>query len=60
MPEDKNSGEKSDTEQVVQEIESMPPEKQEAVFSAIKFSGPLPTPENFKPMNKLCPELLTE
>lgn len=55
MPENRNSGEKSDTEQVVQEIESMPPEKQEAVFSAIKFSGPLPPARELQAYEQVVP-----
>jgi uncharacterized membrane protein len=38
---DKDS-EQSDTNQVIQRIENLPPEKKEAVLTAITFSGPLP------------------
>lgn len=34
--------ESPNTEQVVEEIEEMPPEKREAVVAAFQFSGPLP------------------
>ncbi len=55
MPENKNSEKKPDTEQVIQEIESMPPDKKEAVFSAIQFSGPLPPARELQAYEQVVP-----
>lgn len=55
MSENKNSEKKPDTEQVVQEIESMPPDKKEAVFSAIQFSGPLPPARELQAYEQVVP-----
>lgn len=55
MSENKNSEKKPDTEQVAQEIESMPPDKKEAVFSAIQFSGPLPPARELQAYEQVVP-----
>ncbi len=46
-----------DTDQVVREIDELPPEKREAVFSAIRasYSGPIPPAEELQAYEQVIP-----